>query len=313
MLNSNILKIINNYNFNKILISISGGQDSIYLINQMLEISKQINKVFYIEYIYIDHQWKIDSKSNILHLINYLKTKQSKISIYQIPNISLEENIARKYRYNILIDHAILNNYDCIITAHTKTDKIETFLSNLIRGTSINGATSLLIHRLTLNKIHLIKPLLNIKRHNIYFLCRQLYLPIWSDITNYNFSINRNRIRYELIPYLKNYINFNTENNIDRFLTICENENEYIKQNVLKIYLQIRHNKYIAINYKLVIYQHHALLRRILQLFFLHHFNLLLNHTSVNKLIDFLKQQKKITIYLNKLKIYKNNQWLYIK
>ncbi len=313
MQNYNLFHTLNKYNVTKILISISGGQDSIYLINQVMKISKNTNIKFDIEYIYIDHQWKRDSKQNILHLINYINAQNSTLSIYQTPNVSLKEHIARKYRYNILIDHALINNYNCIITAHTKTDKIETFLSHLIRGTSINGAASLILHRLTLNKIHLLKPLINIERHNIYFLSRKLFLPIWSDLTNYNLSINRNRIRHELMPYLKNYINFNTENNISKFLQICENENEYLKQNVIKIYLNVRHNKYIAINYKIIMYQHHALIRRILQLFILHHFNLLLNHNSINKLTQVLNNNINFIIYLNKFKIYKNNTWLYIK
>lgn len=305
-----IIKLISVYKLKKILVAISGGQDSLYLI-KIINQYKSYNNIT-IEYIYIDHQWKEYNKKNIIHLINYLTINKSQLSIYQIPYASLKENTARHYRYNILINHAIKNNYKCIITAHTKTDQIETFLMNLMKGTSIDGITSLMIHRIVYNNIHLLKPLINIKRLNINFFCRKSYLPIWSDSTNYNSYINRNRIRHELIPYLNTYMNFNLENNISKFIYIADRDNEYIKQNTLKLYINIKNHHYIAINYKVLQYQHYCLKSRILQLFFLYNFNILINYININKLIKIFNQKNIMTIKLNYLIIKKSNRWLYI-
>ena len=107
---------------------------------------------------------------------------------------------------------------------------------NLIRGTSTHGATSLIKHQKTFMNIHFLRPLIQINRHYIYFICKKLCLPIWSDSSNLNLNIYRNRIRYELIPYLKNFFNIQIEKNIEKFLNICYEDNEYIKQNVLKLY-----------------------------------------------------------------------------
>lgn len=310
--NNYIFNIIKKYKISSILIAISGGQDSIYLINliENLQNKYYINQI---EYIYIDHQWKTDSIKQIEHIINYLKFFKKKLNIYQIKKIILSENISRIYRYHTIIHHAIKYNYKVIITGHSETDKLETFLLNLTRGTSLEGATSLTLHRKINNDIHIIRPIINQTRININWYCRKFSLPNWSDTTNNYYKMQRNRLRYELMPYLKKYFNLNIEKNLNIFLTTCFNDNEYIKQNTIKLYLYICHNKYIAINLSYINQQHQSIQYRILQLFFYHNFCVLLNNNIMIKLVKILNIN-----YLNKIINWKyfqfiiQNKWLYI-
>nr|QCI05601.1 tRNA Ile-lysidine synthetase [Cryptopleura ramosa] len=289
-MNQKLENIIRRYEISTILIAISCGQDSIYLIQLM----KKIKQKFYlnkIEYIYIDHQWKLDSLKQIEHIINYLKFFQEQLSIYQIKNITLSENTSRLYRYHTILNHAIANKYQAVITGHTKTDKLETFLLNLIRGTSIEGITSLNIHKKIHDKLHFIRPLIHKNRSYINWYCRQFCLPIWSDITNYNYNIKRNRIRYELIPYIKKYFNVNIEKNCNTFLNHCFYDNEYIKQNIIKLYTYIHHKKYIAINIVYLKKQHQGVQSRIFQLFFYHNFQISLPQNIRLKLTKILSKK----------------------
>lgn len=305
--------IIKKYQISSILIAISGGQDSIYLI-KLIEILKNNFYFHKVEYIYIDHQWKIDSLKQIEHIINYLIFLKKKLSIYQINKRTLSENNSRIYRYHIILNHAIKNKYQAIITAHTKTDKLETFLLNLIRGTSIEGINSLTLHKQINQQIHLLRPLINENRDNITWYCRQNCLPIWSDTTNYNYKIKRNRIRFELLPYLRKYFNINIENNCNKFLTTCFYDNEYIKQNIIKLYTHIRHNKYIAINILDINKYHISIQTRILQLFFFHNFHILINKNILIKLIKiFNKQYSKKKIKWKYLEFHITYIWLCIR
>lgn len=309
-----INKLLQTTNSYSILIAISGGQDSLCLIKLIEDIVTNYSNPLKIEYIYIDHQWRKDSENNIKHLINFINTTQYSLTIYELPDITLSELDARKLRYQVLIHHAIQYNYKTIMTAHTQTDKIETFFYQLIRGTSIDGATSLTMNRHLTNKIRLYRPLINFQRAEIYWFCRKFFLPIWSDLTNYKYITQRNRIRYELIPYLNQYFHTNIHHNIRSFLNISEIDNEYLKQNAIKLYLISIHRYNIAINYALIQKQHASLQYRTIQLFFYHHFNKTLQKCILEKVISAINVGDKIYIQINwnNLIINIHNNWIYI-
>jgi len=216
-----------------------------------------------------------------------------------------------------LIYHAIKYKHNAIITAHSKTDKLETFLYNLTRGTGIEGSTSLNFHRKLNKKISIFRPLIQENRSEINFLCRELFLPIWSDITNYNYNITRNRIRNEILPYLKKYLNKSIENNIINFLYSFYSENEYIKQQTFKVYFLSKHKNYIALKLFYIKKQNISLQIRILQLFIYHNFYIVITKKSLFHLINIinnvntLKSDKKLH-YKNVI-LFINNKWIYIK
>nr|QCI06335.1 tRNA Ile-lysidine synthetase [Dictyurus purpurascens] len=313
--NNLISQLIKKYNLEKILVAISGGQDSICLMKLLDKFTKN-NKYIQIEYIYIDHQWRIDSKKQIEQLIKYCKYLRKKLTIYQIKKISISENISRKNRYHIIIHHAINYKYKFIFTAHTKTDKLETFFYNLIRGTGMEGVTSLTLERKFNPNINILRPLIRKNRVNISFFCRKWLLPIWLDMSNQNYNTTRNRIRNEIFPYLKKYLNKNIEENWASFLHNCYYDNEYITQKVIKFYLQNKHKKYIALNKFFIKQEHFSVQIRILKLLIYHNFNIVSNKKLLIKLIDIINENNKKK-FINQL-IYKsikfniNKYWIYI-
>nr|YP_010170911.1 tRNAIle-lysidine synthetase [Chondria tumulosa]QSD57052.1 tRNAIle-lysidine synthetase [Chondria tumulosa] len=303
---------------NKTLVAISGGQDSLYLINLIENIKNQtITKKNRkkISYIYIDHQWRKDSYKQIIHIINYIKSINGNIFIYQLNRKIVSEKLCRIYRYHIIFQHAIKYNYRLIITGHNKTDKVETFLHHFFHGYGIEGITSL-ISNIKLNQnISLLRPLLKVNRENIYWTCKKYYLPIWSDTTNYTYHIYRNRIRYELIPYLKKYFHQNIENNIYQVLTTHYNQNEYIKQNTIKLYLTSKHKKYIALNYSKLNNQNFILQFKTIQLFCIKNTNCNLQYHQILKIIINNKQniqQNYLRVKLKYCIFHINKNWIYL-
>nr|QCI05428.1 tRNA Ile-lysidine synthetase [Crouania attenuata] len=317
-LNTSLKKIIRYVIKNKqklsIIIAISGGQDSLYLIKLINDYLLKNRKYITVHYLYIDHQWTSKSLKHVKHLINYFTYYKYRLFIYQINNIPLSENYARQYRYKIIVQHSIKYKCQIIITGHNKTDKIETFLFNLLRGTGLNGATSLNIKTQLNPKLHIIRPLMSFNRYDLSWLCRKYYLPIWSDVTNYHYEIKRNRIRYELTQYLQNYFSSNLEKQILDFIQCISEDNEYIKQNTILLYYKSRHSKYIALYYTKIIKQHKALVKRMIQLWFYHNFTHIIPKTKLIKLIHIIydHQIKYIKIPVHYLYINKYKNWLYI-
>ena len=310
---NNINRLLDLNKFTSILIAISGGQDSLCLIKLIEDLMYINQKKLNIEYIYIDHQWKKDSEKQIKHLINLLTVNKQNLSIYQIQNITNSELVARNIRYNIIIQHAIKYNYSNIMTAHTSTDQIETFLMQLIRGGGIDSVTSLTQTRVLKNNIKIIRPLIYFSRSDITWFCRKFMLPIWSDISNYEHNIIRNRLRNELIPYLNKYFALNIEKQINYFIKISNIENEYIKQNAIKLYLKSRHKTNLALNCLILKHQHEALQLRVLQIFVYHNFQQTLNRNILNRLLNLIQSKKSNNCIIKwknlYFKVYYN--WLY--
>lgn len=253
------------------LIAISGGQDSLCLIKLIHECLRQDKYKF--EAIYIDHQWKKDSLKHSKHIINLIHQVNIPISIYQIKHLVFSEAEARTIRYQILIQHALQNNLTNIITGHNQNDQAETLIQNLIKGSGLDGITGLTIKRKINYNLSIVRPLLDFNREEIGWFCRKFCLPIWSDTSNYNYTIQRNRMRYELLPYLQKYFNPNISESINYFLYLCIDENEYIRENSIKLYIKSKHSKLASLNLNMLQKQHYALQKRTLQIYFHYHFN----------------------------------------
>ena len=129
IIKSNLLFIKKN-----ILISFSGGQDSTCLLVLLILLKKQLSLHF--EMIYCNHLWNLNK--NIILAINIKK--------------NFTEKSARLWRYSIIYRTSQFYNYEIILTAHTKTDQIETLLLNLFRGSSKDGLSIFSNNRFLVSK-----------------------------------------------------------------------------------------------------------------------------------------------------------------
>jgi len=157
----------------------------------------------------------------------------------------------------------------------------------------------------------MLRPLIHYSRDEIAWLCRTFYLPVWSDITNYNFIIQRNRVRNELIPYLKNYFNPQIQTSLNKFLQFCQCEDEYIKENTLKLYIKSTQTKTLSLNFRMLYKQHTALQQRVIKLFFYYHFQKQIPSNLINHIITLYKHNISKFIYFDRIKIYHNDGYIY--
>lgn len=158
---NSILELINNLRISIIklnplflnkntLVSFSGGQDSICLLLLLLILKKQLSLGF--ELIYCGHLWDLNSLYKFLH-ISKLSFNLDKEIIFTItPNKIFNENSARNWRYSTIYRTSQFYNHKIILTAHTRTDQIETLLLNLFRGTSKEGLSIFSNHQFITSK-----------------------------------------------------------------------------------------------------------------------------------------------------------------
>lgn len=194
-----------------ILIAISGGQDSLCLGKLLLDL--QLKWSWKIAIAHCDHRWSSDA--GIAEHVQEIANNWQIPFYLQVANgLKETEAAARKWRYQALVNIASQQNFNYIVTGHTKSDRAETFLYNLIRGAGIDGISSLYWQRNLNNQIKLVRPLLNVSRQETLKFCQKLQLPIWFDVINDRPKYARNRIRHDLIPYLKTSFNPQVENSL---------------------------------------------------------------------------------------------------
>ena len=108
------------------------------------------------------------------------------------------EMAARELRYNWFAELAAEHHFDRILTAHHLNDNIETLLLNLSRGTGINGLCGIA----AING-NIARPLLFATREQIEEYARLNKLTFRTDCTNLTDDYQRNIIRHQIVPVMK--------------------------------------------------------------------------------------------------------------
>lgn len=208
----NLLKYIQNVNnLEKMwfkgdiaVLCVSGGSDSMCLLN----IFESLKRKKYIKTIIIAHvnyglrgeDSKNDeklvrkyAKKNKLHCEVLLLSKEKK---------GKNENEWRDIRYNFFKKIAEKYNANLIVLGHNKNDQAETLLLNLLRGSGLEG-----LRGMPYKKNKIIRPLLGVEKKDIIKYCNKEKIEYRNDYTNKDTSFLRNKVRIELLPYLKNNYN----------------------------------------------------------------------------------------------------------
>lgn len=217
----------------RLLVAVSGGQDSLCLIKLLLDLQSKWGWDLGIAH--CDHRWRSDSQANANHVENLAKNWDISFYLETAKEAVNSEAAARDWRYQALSALAQAHNYHSIVTGHTASDRAETLLYNLIRGTGADGLQALTWQRPLTANIVLVRPLLEITRPQTEQFCQEFDLPVWEDYTNQDVKYARNRIRHELIPYLETNFNIKVESALAQTAEILQGEVEYLEQAALKL------------------------------------------------------------------------------
>ncbi|MGC9503663.1 tRNA lysidine(34) synthetase TilS [Baaleninema sp.] len=189
----------------RILMAVSGGQDSLCLARLLLDLQPKWEWELAIAH--CDHRWRDDSAANADRVEALAKTWNLPFYRCVASEAVPSEAAARRWRYGELAQIAVRERFKVVVTGHSQSDRAETLLYNLVRGTGADGLQALAWRRELTDGVSLVRPLLEISRDETGQFCRERGLPVWEDITNRDLKHPRNRIRLELLPYLKEQFN----------------------------------------------------------------------------------------------------------
>lgn len=264
-----------------ILVAVSGGQDSLCL-TKLLQVL-QPKWQWYLAIAHCDHQWRTDSTDNAEHVRQladiwglpfYLRTASTP------PKTEAE---ARHWRYAMFEEMAIEAQCQVIATGHTQSDRAETLLYNLMRGSGADGLQSLYWQRSLGANLSLVRPLLAISRSQTLEYCHELDLPIWFDSTNESLDYQRNRIRQELIPYICQHFNPQVEQALAQTAELLHADVMYLEQQATRTW---QPQTLPRINRLDLRQQPQALQRRIVRQFLQHYLAHSVPFAHVEKFLD---------------------------
>ena len=296
------LSTINKYNLiqkgDKIVLGLSGGPDSVCLLHILNRLKEVLDIEVYAAH--LNHQIRgIEAQKDALYIsklcdelgVTYF-IKSINVPEYCKENkLSLEEG-ARKLRYEMFYEIKEKLNADKIAIAHNMNDQAETVLMRMMRGTGLQGLKGIDYIRDGV----IIRPILEIERAEIEAYCEEYKLNPRIDSTNLESIYTRNKIRLELIPFMRDNFNSNIIESIVRMSNSLKSDNEFIEEEALRKFREVSciTSDSVSINLDKYISLHKSLKSRIIR----HGIKYVLGDTNfidqkhIEEVIEFEKEDK---------------------
>jgi len=213
-----------------LVLGLSGGPDSIALLNILCELKEEMD--FSLCALHVNHMIRGEEANGDEEYarkccealcVPFKAIKIDVPKLYEDSDDSLEE-AARKARQMALFDFAKEKDAK-IVLAHNQNDQAETMLMRMIRGTGIHGLSAMEYKR----SDGIIRPLLDCNRLEIEEYLKDKKICARIDSTNLDAVYTRNKVRLELIPKLLE-INPNALECIARLSNSAREDDDFLNQ-----------------------------------------------------------------------------------
>ena len=259
-MNQKVLETIRKYNLivdgDKIVLGVSGGPDSICMLDNLREVKEEQIIEFEIYVAHINHMIREEAIDDEKYVQEYCKKYNIECFVKRadVQKIASEKKIGteeagRKVRYDFFEEVLQKTESNKIAIAHNKNDKIETIIMHVLRGSGLSGLKG--IEPIRDNKY--IRPLLECERTEIEQYCEDKKLNPRIDKTNFENEYTRNKIRNIVIPYIKKEFNPNIIQTLSRLSDLAADESNYIELQTQKAFEKIliaKEKEQITLNLK---------------------------------------------------------------
>lgn len=190
----------------RVVVGVSGGPDSVCLLVILAELIGAPR----IETVYVDHGLRPAEVPAETALVRRLcETLGCRLTIRAV-DVERErgksgesvEQCGRRLRYDAFMELRRERGCAVIAVGHTRDDQAEEFLLRLIRGTGMAGLAGMAMRGGVV-----IRPLLRIDKSSILTFLQEQEIPYCFDGSNNSTAFFRNRVRLELLPFIRHRFN----------------------------------------------------------------------------------------------------------
>lgn len=229
----------------KIIVGFSGGADSVTLLAFLWEVRKELS--VQVTACHVNHSLRgEESDRDELFCRNFCSHRGIPFQAHKIDaatgakqeGLSVEL-YARQERYRVFDEAAEqLDNKTPvkIATAHTLSDKAETIIFHMARGTGLKG-----LEGIPAVRGNIIRPLIDCTRKEVEDYCYTHSLIFMTDSSNLTDEYTRNRIRHRIVPEML-AINPAFAQSIRRLSQSARRDNTYLAELAQQAYDSISQN-----------------------------------------------------------------------
>ncbi len=187
-----------------LLVGLSGGPDSVFLLHLLVRLSKKI--ALPIVAAHLDHGWRPDSEKDMRWCQELCKKLGVAFIAQHARNFSesvrndtgSQEEQGRRLRRSFFEQYALKYNASAIALGHHADDQQETFFIRLMRGAHLSGLSGM-----RPRAGNYIRPLLATRKKDILAYLAKNKIEYLEDSSNLSDQFLRNRIRNRVIPILQ--------------------------------------------------------------------------------------------------------------
>jgi len=228
------------------LVGFSGGMDSVVLLNVLSQLTQiynlKLTAAFY------EHRWSGFPAQEIPIIHQHCATLGVQLIIIPVDHtVAKTETAARLARYKAMAQLAQDIHATALLTAHHADDQTETILFRLFRGTGVDGLTGIrtkrVMHPDIGAPIPILRPMLALTRGAVKAYAQgqnpqNKELPYYRDPSNTDKVHQRNLIRHEVLPFLKNHFP-NIEESLQRLSVVADGDLQIIKEKINDLWQEL--------------------------------------------------------------------------
>ncbi|MBL7068690.1 MAG: tRNA lysidine(34) synthetase TilS [Candidatus Omnitrophica bacterium] len=254
----------------RVLVGVSGGPDSIFLLNTLYAMKDKIGVSIFAAN--LDHgiRGKASERDS-----EFVKREAKKLKVKCVHDklrltqdqlhgkLSVEE-VLRLKRYEFFKRAARRFRANVLATGHTLDDQAETVLMRVIKGSTIKGLAGIPPVGKNIG-LKIIRPLIETEKREILDFLDENNIPYRVDRTNLKERYFRNRLRNRVIPYLERY-NPRLKRSLSLMAESLREDKEFIEETKKTKRALIKANgKCVSIKLKDIVIQPKTLQREILR------------------------------------------------
>ncbi len=231
---------------NTIIIGLSGGPDSVFLLHALAEICTSLEIKLIAAH--LDHGWRAESSHDRIFCQKLAASYNIPLVYGHAQEIALEQNLilvkknkggleeqGRQLRRAFFAKVQQEHHATTIALAHHHDDQKETFFIRLFRGAGVTGLAG--IRPQEGNYIH---PLLCCTKNEILAFLKSRAIPFVEDITNRDLRFLRNRIRLTALPALR-ACDERFDHSLAQTMNLLRQADLFLEDETKKAFEKIRH------------------------------------------------------------------------